>query len=406
MTRQIVQKNWLCVARWLLIFMVYSATSCCAQPFFIDTQVRVMPQLSVIVAGFSPRKITQPKEESTSISCDYRFPSATEGLPTQTIQSISIPIEIKLIATHDILKELNDIEGWKEWEGSGADKCIRLKKEVDDLKRERMGLLIETCAGINWLIGNYGFSVFEHQQSSGNPYFKGDEPDPYLMIRYIRIKELGFTQVINSCRKNFSWSYTVKLLKGQLNFADPIAWEKDVVKKVALEEKGVAETSVTTKLGIDIGLVYCLDKWMLTLKGENLNSPMFFYPPEAHMDSYLLKPQVKIGAAFRPLNSLILDMDCYLTQNETLLQGYKSMELACGAEKRMFNDKLMLRGGIAKNLAEDDIGCVYSLGIGSRIAGLQLNMDGAMSSKTTKRSSTSKDYPAQIQACLQISGKF
>ncbi|MBU0699739.1 conjugal transfer protein TraF [bacterium] len=123
------------------------------------------------------------------------------------------------------------------------------------------------------------------------------------MIRYVRIKELGFTQGINSCMKNLSWSYTIRLLKGQLNFADPIAWEKDAAGKVALEGQGIAETSVTTKLGLDIGLVYCLDRWRFTLKGENLNSPSFSYPSEAHMDDYLLKPQVKIGAAFRPCNS-------------------------------------------------------------------------------------------------------
>ncbi|MFH1962902.1 MAG: hypothetical protein ABIJ30_08545 [bacterium] len=97
---------------------------------------------------------------------------------TQTGQSISIPIEIRLIATHDILKELDDIEGWQEWEGSGSDKYARLTKEVDDLKRERMGLLVETCAGINWMVRNYGFFVLEHCQSSGNPYFKKDEPIP------------------------------------------------------------------------------------------------------------------------------------------------------------------------------------------------------------------------------------
>ncbi|MBU1753852.1 hypothetical protein KKG56_08380 [bacterium] len=99
-------------------------------------------------------------------------------------------------------------------------------------------------------------------------------------------------------------------------------------------------------------------------------------------------------------------MSCDLTQNKTLIQGYKSMELACGAEKGMLNNRLVLRGKIARNLTEDDIGCVYHLGAESRIACLQLNMDGAMSGKTTKRSSTSKDYPAQIQACLKVSGQF
>ncbi|MFH1097335.1 MAG: conjugal transfer protein TraF [Candidatus Desantisbacteria bacterium] len=333
--------------------MFYSATSCYAQPFFLDKQ------------------------------------------------TIGIPIEIKLIATHDILKELDDIDGWTEWEGNSADKLDRLAKEVADLKREKMGLLVDAYAGINYLIGNYGFSMLEHRQSSGNPYFKDAEPDPYLIIRYVQIKELGFTQVIDSCRKNLSWSYTVRLLKGQLNFANPIAWEKDVARKVALEEEGVAETAVTTKLGLDIGLVYDMDKWRLSLNGKNLNSPRFSYPPEAHMDSYLLEPQLKIGAVFKPLNSLTLSLDCDLTQNETLLEGYKSMELVCGAEMEVFNGKLVLRGKIANNLAEDDIGRIYSLGVGTKIVGLQINMDGGI-----KRSKTSKDYPSQIQTCLQISRQF
>ena len=360
---QKIKKNWLCVIGCLWAFMLYLTTSCYAQPFFHDKAA-------------------------------------------QTTQAIVIPVGIKLIATHDILKELDDIEGWIKWEGSSGDKLARLKKEVDDLKMERMGLLVDACAGINWLVGNYSFFVREHRQSCGNPYFKEDEPDPYLMIRYVRIKELGFTQVIDSCRKNLSWSYTVRLLKGQLNFANPIAWEKDAAKKVALRQEGIAETSETTRLGIDIAFGYDMDTWRLSLNGENLNSPSFLYPEEAHMDNYLLQPKIKFGAAFSPLNSLILNMDCDLTQNKTLLQGYKTMELACGVERGIFNDNLVLRAQITKNLAEDDVGCIYSLGAGSKIAGLQLNIDAAMSGKTTKRSETSKNYPAQVQTCLQISGQF
>lgn len=325
-----------------------------------------------------------------------------------------IPIGMKLIATHDILKELDDIEGWEEW-GYGS-QYGRLQSELNDLRREKMGLVTEAYAGITW-VGGQGqggstsvtLSLLEHRQSCGSPYFEKDEhgyEEAYLRIRYVRLKEIGFTQSCGFFWENLRWNYTLRLIEGHLNFATPVIWEKGVAKKVTLKQDGIGESEAAIKPAIDIGLEYKQDEWNLAVICSNLGSPKFSYPIDAHLDNYLIEPQVKILAGFKPLKNLALVMYCDLTQNETLLEGYKSMLLACGAEKAMFHGKLMLRAGIAKNLLEDDIGCVYSFGIGSKIACLQLNMDGAISSKATKRSKTSRYYPAQIQTCLQISGQF
>lgn len=341
--------------------------------FFLTTYCSAQPFFSIDTEDFS---IPDPKIRS----------------------SISLPVRIKLVVNNDILKELNDIEGWTKWE---VDRFERFQKETNDLKKEGMGIIFDAEAGINFTKRNYRFLLFEERQSCGTPYFQRDEPDPYLMIKYVTIKGFGINRKNIFLHQHLFFGYTLKIIKGNLNFAMPLAWEKDVIRKVFFKENGATTTdAITTKLGLDMDLVCKTDKWKLSVIGRNLNSPHFSYPQKAQMDNYCLKPEVKIIADFNPLNTMKWFIQSDLTQNKTLLQGYETMNLSGGIEIPL--SWVILKGQTTKNLLSDDIGWIYTMGIGAKIKRLQIDMLFERSGKTTQRSKTQKDYPSQIQGYFQI----
>lgn len=140
------------------------------------------------------------------------------------------------------------------------------------------------------------------------------------------------------------------------------------------------EVESSTNFGLDVGLLYKLPKLRAGLVARNLNSPRFDFKGEG---DYILESQIRLGAAYLPWNWLTLALDFDLTQNPTLLKDYHSQNVALGVEAWIFRI-IALRGGLYKNMAEDDIDSVYTGGLGLRIWHLHLDLAGAMSSETAK----------------------
>ena len=183
----------------------------------------------------------------------------------------------------------------------------------------------------------------------------------------------------------------------------------------------------TTQLGIDLGarlnFARLLDKeiWgkpVIGLTVRNINSPKFKRPNmPSGMDpifaeswdnsDYKLKPQVRTGAAMEMFDRLILAADLDLTENDTSVVGYKSRQLAFGAEFDLTKGKsfgVPLRAGINKNLAESKSETYYTAGIGLRIVHFWLELAGALSTEHVKVDG--KDIPASAAASLQFGFTF
>jgi len=320
------------------------------------------------------------------------------------ITLFEIPIGVELTATHDIVKELDEVEQTFIDKNSTIEQFIN---EVNDLRKEKMGLVANASGGISMQYDNYAFSFLEHRQVAGNPYFKiideyGAE-EPYLQIKYIRLQEyiISISKLLGD---NLYLGTNIKALVGKTDYALPHAYkEKDVEKKVKVTFKG-KQAKTTTKLGLDIGLLYeKTDNLRYGLVIKNLNSPNFSYPCSALLEDYQLKRQIRAGLSFKTKKSAVLALDCDLTKNDTLLNGYQSQNLSAGLEYPLFTPHLVLRCGWMKNLVENDIGNVYTLGFGLDFLHLQADIAGAISGKKTKRSKTGKGYPVNLMSNVQLS---
>ncbi|MBR3632387.1 MAG: conjugal transfer protein TraF [Elusimicrobiaceae bacterium] len=175
---------------------------------------------------------------------------------------------------------------------------------------------------------------------------------------------------------------------------------KDILDKAYDNKKS------SVNLGVDVGamvnLSELLDKEILLnpqigLTAKNLNGPKFdrpdapsdiAVPVKAHWntDKYQLKPQVRAGAAINPIKNITVAADIDLTENDTLISGIDSRQLALGMEINLFNRPkfhIPLRVGYNKNIAESDMSDFFTAGIGLNMLHFYIELAGAMSSGST-----------------------
>jgi len=159
--------------------------------------------------------------------------------------------------------------------------------------------------------------------------------------------------------------------------------------------------------GLDLGLLYRFgDDLRVGLVGRDLNSPEFDMRPRfsGDDDSIKEKPQLRAGLAYKPQSMVTLAMDLDLIKNDTTISGdYNSQNIALGLE---FNaiDFLKLRTGCYKNIAQGDIGLVYTAGLGINFWLFNLDVGASMSSKSGEINGNS--IPKEGRAELALSMLF
>lgn len=163
----------------------------------------------------------------------------------------------------------------------------------------------------------------------------------------------------------------------------------------------------SSNFGIDLGALYRLgDDLRFALVGRNLNSPAFDMEPLFAGDATELKEkfQARAGVAYKPVSFVTLAADIDLTQNETTVSDdYKSQNIAIGAEVSLLKI-LQLRAGAYKNIAQDDIGLVYTAGLGVNFWLFNVDFGASLSSDTTAIDDS--DIPQEVKAELAISTLF
>lgn len=197
----------------------------------------------------------------------------------------------------------------------------------------------------------------------------------------VRMTGFGFVEVPLSygyaINDNVSVGGNLKFMKGRVYGSQVLVFDDESNDILAKSDEHFKET---TTFGLDLGVMARYSKFNFGLVGRNLNSPKFdgFTIPITlvPIDSVTLKPQVTAGVAYIPWSTLTLEADYDITKNEGEL--FDSQNLALGVEWDALRF-LALRAGAMKNLAESDIGWIYTAGVGLNMWLVRLDIAGAAS---------------------------
>lgn len=219
---------------------------------------------------------------------------------------------------------------------------------------------------------------------------------------------LSYGRAIND---HWAVGANLKLMRGRVYGSDIIVFNQDSGDILAEVDEDFEESN---NIGLDVGILGRYPMVNLGLVGRNLNAPTFdgfskqkllstgaLRPVQA--DSVTLDPQVTIGVAWIPTETLTLETNYDLTKNKTVFSGYDTQNLAFGLEWDA-GRVLALRAGAYKNLAEKDIDWVYTAGLGLNLWGARFDLAAAMSEQKT--SFDGDDLPNEAQLSAQLSLDF
>lgn len=215
---------------------------------------------------------------------------------------------------------------------------------------------------------------------------------------------------------------SARIMQGRVAYVEDNPFNtnaSDSTDEVFDEDENV-ETS--TNFGLDLGVTYDARDTLgfkAGLVGKYLNSPEFDYPDEGPdgESSVTVDPQVRLGLSAYPLDFMPVDVgsdwwqlsaDYDVTKNETILQNYEKQYVAVGNEFNLVNSfwwNLALRAGVRKNLAESAEGNLFTAGVGLQMAGLNVEVSGVMSDKTT-RDEDGDEQPTLAGGSLNLAYRF
>ena len=194
----------------------------------------------------------------------------------------------------------------------------------------------------------------------------------------------------------------LKYMVGRVYATEVVVFNNDAGDILSEADREYEESST---FGVDLGVMARIPKFNFGVVARNINSPEFDGPTVNgnSYDSVTIDPQVTAGVAFFPFKNLKLEADMDLTSNDTALDDYQTQNLSLGLEWDVWRF-LALRAGAYKNTAEDDIGWVYTLGLGVNFWGVRLDLAGAFSSDKTKVEDD--EIPTEARLAAQLSFNF
>lgn len=177
----------------------------------------------------------------------------------------------------------------------------------------------------------------------------------------------------------------------------------------------------TNNVTFDLGAFYKYGDWLnLGVVGKNLTSPSFAAPElkDQHgnvvtrdaagnpirNDKVTIKPQVRAGIALNPLSWLTMAADIDITNNEPAVfsgDGYRSRNLGGGIELHPVS-WFKVRGGMYKNLSNDEVGPVATAGITFGTTWVNLDVDGAYGLKSAKYKGDNLPTEARVESSLNL----
>jgi len=230
------------------------------------------------------------------------------------------------------------------------------------------------------------------------------------------IKGTGYIEVpfTYGAALNEHWGFGINLkyMRGRVYGTQVLVFGSDGEDFLDDLEDNYEETDT---YGIDLGVMGRFPLVNVGIVARNLNRPTFKGPTVTNtfllddgvttktltrtFDDVTLERQVTAGLALIPLESLTIEADLDLTRNETVQNDYFTQNLAFGLEWNPLNI-IALRGGAYKNLAQSDIGWVYTAGLGFNMWLARLDLAAAYGSETVEVDG--EDVPKELRGSAQL----
>ena len=220
------------------------------------------------------------------------------------------------------------------------------------------------------------------------------------------VEGFGHAEVPLSCsyafNDNFAVGGNLKLMVGRVYGTEVLVFDKDTEEILEDSDENYEETMT---YGVDLSALYRLKSFQFGFVARNLNSPEFDGPTvnSRKFDDVTIDPSVTAGVAFIPYEGFTLEVDYDLTKNENVLPGYETQNVAVGLEWVCLRF-LALRAGAYNNIAESNIGWVYTAGLGFNVFGVRCDVAGAYSGD--KGEFDGEDYPVEAHVTAKLSFDF
>jgi hypothetical protein len=202
--------------------------------------------------------------------------------------------------------------------------------------------------------------------------------------------------------KNWSVGASAKFMIGRVYGTDMLVFQKNAGGTVDQLRQNFEQSA---NLGLDVGVMWRRNMFNAGLVGRNLNAPTFHGPTVGTVtyDDYRLSPQVTTGGAFIPFETLSFETDLDLTKGATTMPDYRTQFFRAGVEWNLLHF-LALRGGVYRNLTENDIGWVLTGGFGVNFWLMRIDLGAAAATK--KDTFDGKKIPREVRASLQVAVDF
>jgi hypothetical protein len=237
-----------------------------------------------------------------------------------------------------------------------------------------------------------------------------DDNTTTVVLTGFGVGEIPFTYgyAINS---NIAVGGNIKLMRGRVYGNQLLVFDDDSGELVSQTDENFEET---TTFGIDLGVLARYNRFAFGLVGRNLNSPKFDgFTKNVELSNgniatvsvkdIRIDPQFTAGVAYFPWDTVTVEVNYDLTENKTVFRDYKTQNLSLGLEWDALRF-LALRGGIYKNMAESDVGLVYTAGLGLNLWAARLDVAGAFSKD--KYSYDGDKIPQETRVAVALSVDF
>lgn len=219
---------------------------------------------------------------------------------------------------------------------------------------------------------------------------------------------------------------SLKLMVGKVAAAKTRLVADDVdLAELLRDSLDGAQQTVTA--GLDLGVVLRCSWAQVGLTARNLNSPVLrggvYTDADGgafEVDDVVLEPQLSLGVALYPWETLCLAADYDLLEcrtvfkttnraalpagvDRTLKAEYATQRLGGGVEWNVLRF-LALRGGVSTDLAESDAGMMLHGGVGLNLWALRLDLAGAVSTETV--TVDGEEYPRSAGVSLGLAIDF
>lgn len=219
---------------------------------------------------------------------------------------------------------------------------------------------------------------------------------------------------------------SLKLMVGKVAAAK-VRLLDDNADVAELLQDSLDDAKQTVTAGVDLGVVLRNSWAQVGLTARNINSPVLeggtYQDADGRdfdVEDVTLEPQVSLGVALYPFETLCLTADLDLIEcstvfetttdghmpagvDRTLRVEYASQRLGGGVEWNAFRF-LALRAGASTDLAETDAGTMLHAGVGVNLWAVRLDLAGAVSTDTV--TVDGDDYPRAADVSLGLMVDF